>query len=101
MPGEGESFSGLEVDGMGVVPVEVVEDDRGGEESDGESIPRGARTFTRVIHHWQDTLSMQKKRQKLKCFLTKENRKGAVGFSFDKKLNHPQCNFDFVTIHLY
>ncbi len=31
VPGEGESFNGLEVDGTVVVPVGVVEDDRGGE----------------------------------------------------------------------
>lgn len=46
VPGKGESFSGLEVDGIVVVPVGVLEDVRGGEDSDGESIPKGTRTFT-------------------------------------------------------
>lgn len=39
VPGAGESFSGLEVDGTGVAPVGVLEDGGGGEESEGESTP--------------------------------------------------------------
>lgn len=33
------------MDGRVVVPVGVLEDVRGGEDSDGESIPKGTRTF--------------------------------------------------------
>lgn len=33
------------MDGRVVAPVGVAEDDKGGEDSDGESIPKGTRTF--------------------------------------------------------
>lgn len=39
VPGDGESFSGLEVDGTGVAPVGVLVDGRGVEESEGERTP--------------------------------------------------------------
>lgn len=39
VPGDGESFSGLEVDGTEVAPVGVLEDGRDGDESEGESTP--------------------------------------------------------------
>ncbi len=80
MPGEGESFSGLEVDGTGVVPVVVVEDDRGGEESDGESIPREMRTFKIIslLTRWafnKTSLSMKKGEKTNRCYITRKNRK--------------------------
>ncbi len=75
VPGEGESFSGLEVDGTGVVPVVVVEDDRG-----GESIPREMRTFKIIslLTRWafnKTSLSMKKGEKTNRCYITRKNRK--------------------------